>query len=61
MSGTATTPLVTNRLIDAVKTARDTLELARVSFATTTANANINRREGRRRKDLAGIEPGRPC
>jgi Neutral/alkaline non-lysosomal ceramidase, N-terminal len=38
------TTLVTNRLIDAVKTARDTLEPARMSFATTTANANINRR-----------------
>jgi Neutral/alkaline non-lysosomal ceramidase, N-terminal len=38
------TTLVTNALVDAVKTARDRLEPARVSFATTTANANINRR-----------------
>jgi neutral ceramidase len=38
------TTLVTNALVDAVKTARDKLEPARVSFATTTANANINRR-----------------
>jgi hypothetical protein len=38
------TTLVTNALIEAVKTARDKLEPARVSFATTTSNANINRR-----------------
>jgi neutral ceramidase len=38
------TTLVTNALIDAVKAAHDTLEPARVSVATTTANANINRR-----------------
>jgi neutral ceramidase len=31
-------------LIDAVKSARDKLEPARLSFATTTSNANINRR-----------------
>src|SRR5690242_3746952 len=31
-------------LIDAVKAARDRLEPARLSFAVTTANANINRR-----------------
>jgi hypothetical protein len=38
------TTFVTNALIDAVKSARDKLEPARVSFATTTSNANINRR-----------------
>jgi neutral ceramidase len=38
------TAFVTNALIDAVKSARDTLEPARLSFATTTSNANINRR-----------------
>ena len=38
------TTLVTNALIEAVKTARDTLEPARLSFTTTTSNANINRR-----------------
>ncbi len=38
------TAFATNALIDAVKTARDKLEPARLSFATTTANANINRR-----------------
>jgi Neutral/alkaline non-lysosomal ceramidase, N-terminal len=44
------TTLVTNALVDAVKTARDRLEPARVSFATTTATANINRRA----KDVDG-------
>lgn len=38
------TTLFVNALIDAVKTARDKLEPARLSIATTTANANINRR-----------------
>jgi Neutral/alkaline non-lysosomal ceramidase, N-terminal len=38
------TTLVTNALIEAVKTARDKLEPARLSFTTTTSNANINRR-----------------
>ncbi len=38
------TTLFVNALIDAVKTARDTLEPARLSIATTTSNANINRR-----------------
>ncbi|HEU4935996.1 MAG TPA: neutral/alkaline non-lysosomal ceramidase N-terminal domain-containing protein [Vicinamibacterales bacterium] len=38
------TTLATNALIDAVKAARDKLEPARLSFATTTSNANINRR-----------------
>ena len=38
------TSFFTNALIEAVRTARDTLEPARLSFATTTANANINRR-----------------
>ncbi len=38
------TKLVTNALIDAVKAAHDQLEPARLSVATTTANANINRR-----------------
>ena len=38
------TKLFTDALIDAVKTARDKLEPARLSFATTNANANINRR-----------------
>jgi Neutral/alkaline non-lysosomal ceramidase, N-terminal len=38
------TTFAINALIDAVKTARDKLEPARLSFATTTANANINRR-----------------
>ena len=38
------TKLVTDALIEAVKTARDHLEPARLSVATTTANANINRR-----------------
>jgi len=33
-----------NALIDAVRNARDRLEPARLSFATTTSNANINRR-----------------
>jgi len=44
------TTLVTNALIEAVKTARDTLEPARLSLATTTSNANINRRA----KDVDG-------
>ena len=38
------TKLFTEALIDAVKAARDKLEPARLSVATTTANANINRR-----------------
>lgn len=38
------TTFVTSTLIDAVKNARDKLEPARLSFATTTSNANINRR-----------------
>lgn len=38
------TTLATNALIDAVKNARDKLEPARLSFATTTSNANLNRR-----------------
>jgi neutral ceramidase len=38
------TTLVTNALIEAVKAARDKLEPARLSFTTTTSNANINRR-----------------
>jgi Neutral/alkaline non-lysosomal ceramidase, N-terminal len=38
------TKLVIDALIEAVKTARDKLEPARLSVATTTANANINRR-----------------
>jgi hypothetical protein len=38
------TTLATNALIDAVNAARDKLEPARLSFATTTSNANINRR-----------------
>ena len=38
------TAFATNALIEAVKTARGKLEPARLSFATTTANANINRR-----------------
>jgi len=38
------TQLVTEALIDAVRTAHEKLEPARLSFATTTANANINRR-----------------
>ena len=38
------TTLFVNALIDAVKTARDTLGPARLSIATTTSNANINRR-----------------
>lgn len=38
------TAFATNALIEAVKTARGNLEPARLSFATTTANANINRR-----------------
>jgi hypothetical protein len=38
------TNLFTNALIDAVRAARDALGPARLSFATTTANANINRR-----------------
>jgi neutral ceramidase len=44
------TNLFTNALIDAVRTARDKLEPARLSFATTAANANINRRA----KDVDG-------
>ena len=40
----AYTTFATNALIDAVKTARDKLEPARLSIVTTTANANINRR-----------------
>ena len=40
----AYTTFATDALIEAVKTARDKLEPARLSFATTTANANINRR-----------------
>src|SRR3954467_173971 len=38
------TAFATNALIEAVKTAHGKLEPARLSFATTTANANINRR-----------------
>jgi neutral ceramidase len=38
------TTFFTNALIDAVRTARDKLAPARLSFATTAANANINRR-----------------
>ncbi len=38
------TTLFTNALIDAVRAARDKLEPARLSFATTAASANINRR-----------------
>ena len=38
------TKLVVDALIEAVKTAHDKLEPARLSVATTTANANINRR-----------------
>jgi hypothetical protein len=38
------TTFATNALIDAVRTARERLEPARLAFATTTANANINRR-----------------
>jgi hypothetical protein len=38
------TAFATNALIEAVKTARERLEPARLSLATTTANANINRR-----------------
>ena len=40
----AYTKLFTDALIDAVKTARDTLEPARLSVGITSANANINRR-----------------
>jgi neutral ceramidase len=38
------TAFATNALIDAVRAARERLEPARLAFATTTANANINRR-----------------
>src|SRR3954467_8303791 len=38
------TAFATNALIEAVKTARGRLEPARLSLATTTSNANINRR-----------------
>ncbi len=38
------TSFAMNALIDAVKKAREKLEPARLAFATTTANANINRR-----------------
>lgn len=38
------TAFATNALIDAVKSARDKLEPATLSFTTTTSNANINRR-----------------
>ena len=38
------TAFATDALIDAVKTARSQLQPARLSLATTTANANINRR-----------------
>ena len=38
------TKLFTDRLIEAITTARDKLEPAGLSLATTTANANINRR-----------------
>ena len=38
------TTFATTALIDAVKSARDKLEPARLSFATTISNANINRR-----------------
>ena len=38
------TAFATQALIDAVRSARDRLEPARLAFATTTANANINRR-----------------
>jgi len=40
----AYTTLAVDALIEAVRTAHDQLEPARLSFATTTANANINRR-----------------
>ena len=38
------TEFATNALIDAVRTAHDGLQPARIAFTTTTANANINRR-----------------
>jgi hypothetical protein len=38
------TTFAMNALIDAVKKAREKLEPARLAFATTTSNANINRR-----------------
>ena len=38
------TAFATEALIDAVRSARDRLEPARLAFATTTASANINRR-----------------
>jgi len=38
------TAFATQALIDAVRSARDRLEPARLGFVTTTANANINRR-----------------
>jgi len=38
------TTFATNALIEAVKSAREKLEPARLSFAITTSNANINRR-----------------
>jgi neutral ceramidase len=38
------TNLVTSALIDAVRSARDALEPARLTVGTTTANANLNRR-----------------
>lgn len=38
------TTFAVNALIEGVKTARDKLETARLAFATTTSNANINRR-----------------
>jgi len=40
----AYTTFATNALIDAVKAAREALAPARLSFAVTTANANLNRR-----------------
>src|SRR6478672_577144 len=38
------TVFATNALVDAIKVAHEKLEPARLAFATTTANANINRR-----------------
>jgi len=38
------TAFATQALVDAVRSARERLEPARLAFATTTANANINRR-----------------
>jgi len=38
------TAFAVNALVEAVRSAHDRLEPARITFATTTANANINRR-----------------